>query len=107
MFERNEISDGIEKVSLAETSCPIASSVRSAGLLSQVQVDYNCAIRALIGSRGVALYGAAGAGFSDYHTTIDAPVAFFASKYQNVDISACLSRVERFLENNMLQYYSY
>ena len=102
MFQRRESSSGLHQLSPAKASCPIASSVRSAALLSQAQVEYNCAIRNLIGSRGVALYGAAGAGFSDYHTTIDAPVAFFVSDYESIDLNACLERVARFIDNGEL-----
>lgn len=102
MFQDRESFSGFHKLSPAKASCPIASSVRSAALLSQAQVDYNCAVRNLIGSRGVALYGAAGAGFSDYHTTIDAPVAFFVSHYESINLNTCLARVARLIDSDEL-----
>lgn len=87
-----------ETLRLTTPEHPIITSVRDAGLLSNLQLIYNAAIRELIGPRAAVLYGAAGAGFSDFHTSIDAPIAFFASDYQDVDVGECLQRAQYFLQ---------
>lgn len=86
-----------------DSECPIVESVRSVGMLRREILDVNVAARNAIGERSVALYGAAGAGFSDYHTTINAPTAFFLSRYERVNLPECLESVAQLLRDSSFE----
>lgn len=107
MFSSHVTSSSSEQFVSVSASCPIVENVRSAGLLSRAQVEFNSAVRAAVGSRSVALYGAAGAGFSDFHTTINSPKAFFVSHYDQIDLMACLSLAQEFIHTDKLAEASY
>lgn len=107
MFRSHVTSSSSEYFTPVPASCPIVESVRSAGLLSRAQLEFNSTVRAVVGSRSVALYGAAGAGFSDFHTTINAPTAFFVSHYDQIDLVGCLSKAQEFMRTNKLDEGSY
>jgi hypothetical protein len=90
-------------VATPTTECPIVESVRAAGMLCGPILDVNVAARRLLGEPSVALYGAAGAGFSDYHTTINAPLAFFLSDYEGINLPQCLESTARLLRNSSIE----
>ena len=107
MFSSHHPQSYSEQFVSISAPCPIVENVRSAGLLSRAQVEFNSAVRAAVGRRNVTLYGAAGAGFSDFHTTINSPQAFFVSHYDQIDLVTCLFKAQEFMRTDKLAEASY
>lgn len=75
---------------------PIQKSIRDFGMLTKAHLRFNAGIKATIGSTSTAIVGAAGAGFSDFHSTINANKALFISFYPELQKSL----------SNALEYYN-